>query len=157
MLRLSLIALLSILSFSIIAEARPPRFHAPGCPYITRTQGLSRVFRRVWYETTATIDFYGGYRGFTDSLFFDDFSIVDNTTNYPSPIKGVKFPAPGKYARSRLQFADIHSWVIPKVEAILGNTTVDSDYPGLYEIDPNNCLIYRMRTRRLATLQKAYG
>jgi hypothetical protein len=157
MLRLSLTALLSILSFSIIAEARPPRFHAPGCPYITRTQGLSRVFHRIWYETTATIEFYGGYRQFTQDRLFDDFSIVDNTTTYPSPIRGVKFPAPGNYARSRLQLADIHSWVIPQAEAIFGNITTDPNYPGFQSYDPNNCLIYRTRARRMATLQKAYG
>ena len=157
MLRLSLTALLSILSFSIIAEARPPRYHAPNCPFFTRTQGLSRVLPRLWYEPPANIELYGGYRVYTENNFFDDFSIVDNTPNYPSPIKGVKFPAPGKYARSRLQFADIHSWVIPQAAAIFGNITLDFDYPDLYELDPNNCLIYRTRVRRLATLLKPYG
>jgi hypothetical protein len=158
MLGLSLTALLTIVSFSTIAQARPPRFHAPNCPFITRSQGLGRVLPRAWYLPPSEVEFYGGYRVFTELNFFDDFSVVDNTTNYPSPIKGVKFPAPGNYARSRLQFADIHSWVIPQVAAIFGNITRDFDFPGgALRTDPNNCLISRTSFRQLATLQKAYG
>jgi hypothetical protein len=158
---LSLTALLSLLSFSVVTQAAPRSpggpTHKPNCPYNTVEQGNTRVFNRFWYDPSDLIESNGGYRAYTDNHFFDDFYIVDNTPNYPSPIKGVKFPPPGKYARSRLQFADIHSWVIPQAESVFGKPVPDPNYPGGGSMDDNDCLIFRWHHRLLATLLKPYG
>lgn len=153
--------LLILLSLSIFTRAAPRGpggpYHKPNCPYNSVEQGNTRVFLRFWYDPTDLIESNGGYRAYTDDHFFDDFTITDTTPNYPSPNKGIKFPPPGNYARSRLQFADIHSWVIPQAESIFGKPNTDPNYPGGGSMDDNDCLTYRWNHHILATLQKPYG
>jgi hypothetical protein len=153
-----LATLLSLSTFTLAAPRGPGGpTHKPNCPYSSVEQGNNRVFLRFWYDPTDLIESNGGYRAYTEDHFFDDFSITDKTPNYPSPIKGVKFPPPGKYARSRLQFADIHSWVVPQAEAVFGKPRTDPNYPGGGGMDDNDCLTFRWKHRLLATLLKPYG
>ena len=151
----------TLLALSVLTEAAPRGpggpFHGPNCPYNSVEQGNTRVFLRFWYDPSDLIESYGGYRAYTEDHFFDDFSITDNTPNYPSAVKGVKAPPPGNYARSRLQFADIHSSVIPQAESVLGKPNTDPNYAGGGGMDDNDCLTYRWHHHILATLQKPYG
>ncbi|KAF7514111.1 hypothetical protein GJ744_004436 [Endocarpon pusillum] len=157
----SFMALFTLLCLCIPTEAAPRGpggpTHKPNCPYNSVEQGNTRVLNRFWYDTSDLIESNGGYRAYTENHFFDDFSITDNTPNYPGPVKGAKLPRPGNYACSRLQFADIHSAVVPQAEAVLGKPDTDPTYPGGGGMDDNDCLIYRWHHRLLATLQKPYG
>ena len=154
----SLYVLLTLLSLSQAAPRGPGGpVHKPNCPYNSVEQGNTRVFNRFWYDPTDLIESNGGYRAYTEDHFFDDFTITDNTPDYPTHLKGIKFAPPGAYARSRLQFADIHSWVLPEVKKVFGKPATDPNYPGGGEMDGSDCLIYRWRHRLLATLLKPYG
>lgn len=157
----SLAVLATLLSYSCFVEAIPRGpggpYHAPGCPYNSVLQGRNRVFLRFWHDPSNLIESAGGYRASTENHFFDDFTITDNTPNYPSPVKGVSFPPPGNYARSRLQFADIHSWIIPKARKVFGNVEQAPDSPFGMGQDPNDCLKFSREMRLLGTLLRPYG
>ena len=150
--------LLTLLALTQAAPRGPGGpVHKPNCPYAFSEQGNTRLLLRFWYDPTGLIESNGGYRAYTQNHFFDDFTITDNTPDYPSPIKGLKFPPPGTYARSRTQFADIHSVVVPQAEAVFGKPITDPNYPGGGSMDDNDCLKFHWNHHILATLQKPYG
>ena len=150
--------LLTLVSLSQAAPRGPGGpAHQPNCPYQSVLTGNTRVFNRFWYDPNDLLESNGGYRTYTEDHFFDDFTITDNTPNYPSPVKGIMFPPPGKYAQSRLEFADKHSWVVPAAESIFGKPRTDDNYAGGGDTDDNDCLIHRWSHRLLATLRQPYG
>ncbi len=154
----SLSVLLTLLSLSRAASRGPGGpSHRPNCPYQSVLAGKTRVFNCLWYDPSDLIESNGGYRIYTENHFFDDFTITDNTANYLSPVTGTKLPPPSKYARSRLEFTDIHSWVIPEVEKIFCKPRTNDNYAGGGDIDENDCLTHRWNHRLLATLQQPYG
>ena len=99
----------------------------------------------------------GGYRAYTKDHFFNDFSITDKTTTYPKAQKGKKYPAPGNYANSRIEFADIHAKYQPKFVEIFGNATSVDDKPCFGGRDDSDCLKFTWDCYYQGTLRKDYG
>ncbi len=137
-----------------IRRPRPPII--PGCPSYKDLTTINKYFLRT-ISAPEVATFYKGYDGFTQDYFWDNFTITDTTPNYPAAQKGKKRPAPGRWAKSRLQFAKGLTEGIPKFREIYGNIEQDPNELNFGGMEGNDCLTAFWEGTYTAKLRKAYG
>jgi hypothetical protein len=151
---------LDVSSFPVNVEVRrPPPRRVPGCPTSRFAHRLSGYFLRTIYDPTIPKEFaeFGGYQGWTDNWFWENFTILDTTPNYPAEQKGKKRPPPGKWAKSRRQFADILNKRVPEIRKVLGDIKPDDNEVNFGGMDDKDCLSAFWKATYTAKLKKPYG
>jgi hypothetical protein len=133
-------------------SAPPP---PPDCPLGSHLAGSGRDLIRTYYSPS--ISEAGGYRLYTEKRFADEFTITDLTPDYPARQKGKKYPPPGTYATSRLQFADLFQKYINKPYEFFGNVQIDDRFPYGGAAKPGDCFTYEWESTYGATMLKPYG
>ncbi|ERF72035.1 hypothetical protein EPUS_04953 [Endocarpon pusillum Z07020] len=139
-----------------IEPRKPPPKAPPGCPTARYLHSLSKYFLRSFYDPDIKKQF-GSYEGYTQDWFWDQFSITDTTPNYPAEQKGKKLAAPGRWAKSRREFSNILTEVIPKIRNVLGDIHLDENELSSGGMEGNDCLTGVWKATYIATLKKPYG
>jgi hypothetical protein len=143
----------------VLEPRKPPQKAAPGCPTGKFAHRLVKYSLRSFYDDSIAEEFAktGGYNGFTEGWFWDNFTITDETPNYPAKEKGKKLPAPGKWAKSRRQFGDTLTRVLPEIRKVLGDVRWDENELYFGGMDDKDCLTGFWTGTYIATLKKPYG
>lgn len=144
----------------IVEPRKPPQRAAPGCPTAKFLHRQAEYFLRTYYDPSIPKEYaeFGGYHGFTQDWYWDNFTVTDNTPNYPAEQKGKKRAPPGNWAKSRRQFSDKLNEVVPKIRSIFGD--IKPNYEELYYgglVDDNECLTGFWKAVYTAKLKKPYG
>jgi hypothetical protein len=135
---------------------RPRQSPVPGCPSYHDLTAENKYFLRT-LEAPEVPTFFKGYEGFTEYYFWDNFTITDTTPNFPAPQKGKKLPPPGKWAKSRLQFAKGLEENLPKFREIFGNIEQNPNELNYGGMQGEDCLTAFWEGNYLAKLKKPYG
>lgn len=135
---------------------RPPPKAPPGCPTARYLHSLAKYSLRSFYDPDIKKQ-YGSYEGYSQDRFWDKFSIIDTTINYPAEQKGKKLAAPGTWAKSRLEFSKKLTAVIPKIRDVLGDIHWDEKELYYGGMEGNDCLTGFWKATYIATLKKPYG
>lgn len=90
---------------------------APGCPSVKVLPNANKLF----YGTLTRPEiatFEGGYYSFVSDYYSSNFTITDNTVNYPTYIKGKKRDVLGTWAKTGKAFAKGLTENLPKIREV---------------------------------------
>ena len=127
-----LAALLSLSLFSSLVASTPlPESsdlitaRTPGCPSPRVFPNKLKQYYRTFTDP-AIAGYDGGYYGFVADNYSPNFTVTDNTVNYPTWVKGKKRAVPGTWAKTGKMFAKGLTENLPKIRDVFDITIVGS-------------------------------